>query len=120
MKHVTLNDCTFNIGTIFEDVDCIFTELRVDRTSLPDNVYCYDIRHTDDDWDEPCSLEPLVGVNYFGAIITKRKICFGNNSYIDMCPEDLDVNPDTNTGIEFAEDDTLSTADYYPEPITIN
>ena len=39
---------------IFEDVvidetPAIFTSLRLDRNKLPQGVFAYDIRHTDDD-----------------------------------------------------------------------
>ncbi len=51
----------------------IFTELRVDKSTIPDGVYCYELRHGDDD-SFPAELEENVSVNYFGAILMTEKL----------------------------------------------
>ena len=45
-----------------------FTELRVDQKTVPEGMYCYELRHGDDD-GFPVSIEGSVRVNYFGAVI---------------------------------------------------
>ena len=31
----------------------LFTECRLDRTTVPEGVYRYELRHADEDWGEP-------------------------------------------------------------------
>ena len=43
----------------FEQVELLgksvlFTEQRVDRATVPEGLRCYELRHTDEDWGEPC------------------------------------------------------------------
>ncbi len=51
----------------------LFTELRVDKSTLPDGVNCYELRHGDDD-SYPAELEENVRVNYFGAVLMTDKM----------------------------------------------
>lgn len=51
-----------------------FTYLRVDRTTLPAGKYAYDIRHTDDDWCEPCSISTGVLVNHYGTVVVSTDL----------------------------------------------
>jgi hypothetical protein len=43
----------------------------------PDFQY-YEIRHADDDWDMPISIENNVMVNFWGTIITDEKLDLQN------------------------------------------
>lgn len=38
------------------DRPALFTELRIDRSSVPEGVYRYELRHSDEDWGEPIEL----------------------------------------------------------------
>lgn len=63
---------------LFDEIDLIgrtglFTELRVDKSTIPDGVYCYELRHGDDD-SFPAELEENVSVNYFGAVLMTEKL----------------------------------------------
>jgi hypothetical protein len=51
----------------------LFTELRVDKSTLPKDMYCYELRHGDDN-SFPATLEKNVTVNYFGAIILPEEL----------------------------------------------
>lgn len=54
----------------------LFTESRVDTSTVPDGWYCYDLRGTDDDPGIPGTLEPLVVVNHAGTILSPEVIPF--------------------------------------------
>ena len=59
----------------FEQVEVLgknvlFTELRVDRDTVPEGLRCYELRHTDEDWGEPCELARGIMVNFMGTILT--------------------------------------------------
>lgn len=63
---------------VFEEVEilghkALFTELRVDTSTVPKGVFYYALRHGDDD-SYPATLEMGVGVNYFGSVLLDRKI----------------------------------------------
>ena len=51
----------------------LFTECRIDRTTVPEGVYRYELRHADEDWSEPITLSRSILVNYYGTVLTDRK-----------------------------------------------
>ena len=48
----------------------LFTDWRVDRTSVPTDMKMYEVRHADEDWGEPCQLARGIFVNFYGTILT--------------------------------------------------
>lgn len=46
---------TYQEVTIF-DRPALFTECRIDRATVPEGVYRYELRHGDADWGEPIEL----------------------------------------------------------------
>lgn len=54
-------------------LQALFTNSRIDRNSLPERIYAYDIRHSDDG-DEFATIQKKVIVNHAGTIITKEEI----------------------------------------------
>ena len=54
-----------------EDILAIFTCLRVNRGSIPEGLFCYDIRYDDDCQGIAGEIAPFVMVNHWGTIITK-------------------------------------------------
>ena len=49
--------------------ECLFTCARIDRATVPEGLYAYDVRHDDDCQGEPCEIKPHVLVNHWGTII---------------------------------------------------
>ena len=54
----------------------LFTNSRIDRATVPENLYCYDIRGSDNDPGELSTVEPEVRVNHAGAVITAAPVDF--------------------------------------------
>ncbi|MGN1303489.1 MAG: LPD28 domain-containing protein [Oscillospiraceae bacterium] len=52
----------------------LFTCMRVDRKTVPDGLFAYDVRDDDDCSGEICQIKPFVMVNHWGTIITDRPI----------------------------------------------
>ena len=50
----------------------LFTNLRVDRSTVPEGLYAYDVRHDDGCTGEICEIKPFVMVNHWGTIICKE------------------------------------------------
>ncbi len=65
-----------------------FTELRVDKETVPEGVYCYELRHGDDD-GFPVSVEENVRVNYFGAVVLAEKLELGEEKALQFGYEDF-------------------------------
>lgn len=78
---------------IFSEVEiagyqALFTELRVDKSTVPEGVYCYELRHGDDD-SFPANLEENVRVNYFGAVLISEKAQMNQYGCVDLTYEDF-------------------------------
>lgn len=54
--------------------ECLFTCLRIDRKTIPEGMYAYDVRHDDECQGDPCELKPYVLVNHWGTIICDEPI----------------------------------------------
>lgn len=66
----------------------IFTELRVDKSTIPKGMNCYELRHGDDD-SYPAALEQGVRVNYFGAVLMTDKMEPGENGVMELSHDDF-------------------------------
>ena len=51
------------------DSPAMFTNARVDRSTVPDGLFCYDVRGSDDDPGALCVMENHVMVNHAGTVI---------------------------------------------------
>lgn len=54
----------------------LFTNGRLDRATVPQGWYCYDLRGGDDDPGAPAALEEHVGVNHAGPILSPEPFSF--------------------------------------------
>jgi Large polyvalent protein associated domain 28 len=46
--------------------------------------YIFYLRHDENNWIKPVSIEPYVFVNFFGTVFMKNKLEFDKNRYIDV------------------------------------
>lgn len=52
----------------------LFTNVRINRDSVPKGLYCYDIRHDDECQGIACEIKKFVLVNHWGTILSKEEI----------------------------------------------
>ena len=52
----------------------LFTCMRIDRKTVPDGLYTYDVRDDDECSGEICQIKHSVLVNHWGTIITDTPI----------------------------------------------
>lgn len=52
----------------------LFTNFRIDRSTVPKGWYCYDLRGSDYDPGRPMTLENHVAVNHAGAVLTPEPV----------------------------------------------
>ena len=92
------------------DRRALFSNGRLMPEQIPEGLYAYDLRHSDDG-SRFCSIEPKVGVNHGGTILLKEVLDFGEQGYIAL---DDDTEPnflgEEMTAEEFAEEETLDEA----------
>ena len=62
----------------------LFYDGRILKNDIPAGGYVYEIRHSDEDWGEPCEINHLTIVNYFGVIITYKPIRLNKDNYVDI------------------------------------
>ena len=86
----------------------VFTELRVDKSTIPEGVYCYELRHGDDD-SYPVTLKEDIRVNYFGAVLMKNEMELGKEGYVGLSYDDFGFTGEELTMLEYR-------ANYLEEP----
>lgn len=92
------------------DRRALFSNGRLMPEQIPEGLYAYDLRHSDDG-DRFCSIEPKVGVNHGGTVLVRDVLDFGENGYISL-DEDTEPNflGETMTVSEFAEEEAQDEA----------
>lgn len=53
---------------------CLFTNMRLDRDTIPKDLYCYDVRDDDDCSGTFAEVQRYVMVNHWGTIISKEPL----------------------------------------------
>ena len=73
---------TFESMTI-NDTPAFFTHMRTDRNAVPERLYAYDIRESDDG-DRLATIEPTVMVNHGGTILTRKEFITEKDGYVQI------------------------------------
>ena len=59
----------------------LFTNSRIDRTTVPVGFYCYELRGSDSDPGRPVSIENKVTVNHAGAVLTPEPVTISKEGF---------------------------------------
>lgn len=59
----------------------LFTNARIDRGTVPEGWYAYDLRGSNHDPGEPVTVEPKVGVNHAGTILIHEPVTIPKAGY---------------------------------------
>ena len=81
--------------------DALFTCLRIDRQTLPEGFYAYDLRDCDDCSGTPCQLKNFVMVNHWGTVVVREPIEGADNG-IDLDENDYNYLGENMTLDEFS------------------
>ena len=73
MKPINANETEYERFEILGH-DALFTNMRIDRKSLPEGLYAYDLRDCDDCSGYPAELKNYVIVNHWGTVLVKEPI----------------------------------------------
>lgn len=80
-KRHSFNEIAFSKMTI-NGICGVFTELRVQRDTIPQQLHMYEIRH--DDSGLMCTIEKKVFADFAGTFITEYEFEFGDVDYINI------------------------------------
>ena len=70
------------------DVPALFTYQRVNRKSLPEEMFLYELRGGEPAWDY-CQMEKRVAVDYAGALLTTIPIQLPASGRLNIAPDDF-------------------------------
>ena len=85
------------------DKFALFTNARIDRSTVPEGWYCYDIRGSDDDPGELCYMEENVVVNHAGSVLIPEKLAMPKSGWLDARDELGFLDEGNMTLCEFCE-----------------
>ena len=93
---------TYDEVTIF-GVPALFTDLRVDRSTVPDGVYRYEVRYSDEYGRESVELAHGIMVDFFGTVLTREPIQLPISGGLELNDGNLEFQPDGGTLAEFQQ-----------------
>ena len=70
------------------DVPALFSDGRISLDDLPEGLYRYDLRGSDDDPGMPVTVEQNVTVNHAGAIITAKPLDLGEDGCLTLTEDE--------------------------------
>ena len=83
----------------------LFSNERIAADDLPDGLFCYDLRGSDDDPGAPVAVEERVMVNHAGSVITAKPLELPEQGYLPLTDESgLDFNGGEKTAQRFLQD----------------
>ena len=85
----------FEVVTIF-DKKVLFCCGRIDKSTVPEGLYIYSVRHDDDSQGDPVQLANWILVNHWGDIISKEPFELEENKIGTNAYKDIDSEVDWN------------------------
>ena len=80
--------------------EVLFTNLRIDRSTVPETLHCYDIRETDGFSGVAASVERYVLVNHWGTILSKEPFPLESGRY-EIEADDIEYQDEFYTVDEY-------------------
>ena len=77
----------------------VFTNGRLNKKDLPEGLYAYDLRGSDDDPGQFVTIEPFVLVNHAGTVVLSEKLDFADNDRLEL-GEDWTFSGEAGTTLE--------------------
>ncbi len=83
------------------DKPALFSNGRVDRSKLPEGLYAYDLRGSDDDPGYPVTLQEYVLVNHAATVITAEPIELPEEGFVYLGEDGMGFTGEEKTVSEF-------------------
>ena len=81
MRRVNFNDEKFQEVTV-KGITCRYSDMRIDRDTVPDGLYLYEVAGDDDIGDEPARVKKAILVNFIGTLITDKELPLGKDGVL--------------------------------------
>ena len=69
-------DCVEILG-----ISALFTVERINRATVPEKLFAYDMQTSEDDWSIPCLIGRHITVEHYGTVITASPIPLPDTGY---------------------------------------
>lgn len=79
----------------------LFSNGRIDRDKLPEGLYCYDLRGSDDDPGMPVTIQERVAVNHAASVIAAEPVDLSEQGFLYLGEDRLNFTGDEQTVKEF-------------------
>ena len=63
-------------------IECLFSDVRIERSTVPEGKYQYEIEGDDDSGGQPARVQTGVWVNFFGTLICDNPLPLGNDNVL--------------------------------------
>lgn len=104
MKRFPVSEGDFEAIELFDKL-ALFSNYRIDRSTVPEGLYMYEVRHDDDQQGDPCQIKSSILVNFWGTVITNESLELDeNDSLLINSEEDWNYTGDSMTIEEYLEE----------------
>lgn len=83
------------------DIPGLFSNDRIDSADIPNGLFRYDLRGSDDDPGIPVAVEKYVAVNHAASILTAKPLNIPKDGFLKLSEEDLNFTGDEMTAYQF-------------------
>ena len=70
-------------------VPCRFSDMRIDRSTIPERKYQYEVAGDDDSGGDPARIQCGVLVNFFGTLICDEPLPLGEDGVLWLAGDDF-------------------------------
>ena len=63
-------------------IECEFSDMRIDRNTVPEGKYLYEVASDDESGGEPARIKPGLLVNFFGTLICSEPLLIGEDGVL--------------------------------------
>ena len=63
-------------------IPCLFNDARIERSTVPEGKYLYEIGGDDDSGAEPARVKNAILVNFFGTLICDQQLPLGEDNVL--------------------------------------
>lgn len=67
-----------------DGICALYTEERIDRASVPEGLFVYDLRGSDDGNEPFTTVERRVHANFTGCVVTKQELPMTEGDYAEI------------------------------------
>lgn len=70
-------------------IECEFNDMRIDRNTIPEGRYLYEVAGDDDSGEEPVRVKAGILVNFFGTLICDDLLPIGDDGVLWLANGDF-------------------------------